>query len=94
MTEHNEHTFVTDLKPMPPVWLDKLQAVAREYDDDCIAILVMHGSPDRGLALSVWTQFEEDEDPMPRTVALLNHALNDHIFDQDVIPKQSGQSDA
>ena len=76
------------LKPMPAVWLDKLKAIAQEYDEDFIAVFVLHGSEDRGLALGVWSAFEGD-DAMPRTVALLDHALYEDDQEQ---AKESGQS--
>ena len=64
------------VKPMPQVWLDKLRAVAEEYDPDAIAVFVLHGNEARGLALSVWTAFE-GEDALPASVHLLEHALYD-----------------
>lgn len=78
---------VMNLKTMPPVWLDKLRDIARDYDEDAIAVFVLHGSPERGLALSTWTAFEGD-DALPRTVGLLVHALYDDEIDQ---PEKAGE---
>lgn len=64
------------LQPMPPVWLDKVKAIAEEFDRDTIAIFILHGSEPRGLALSAWTSFE-GEGAEWQAYALLTHAMQD-----------------
>lgn len=54
--------------------LDKVLEVAREHDPDVVAVFVLHGGPERGLALSAWTSL-----PGPlneyEALGLVYHAL-------------------
>lgn len=59
---------------MPQEEIDKLLAIAREHDQEVVGIVVLHGAPDRGLALSSWTSFEGD-DAVEQLYEVVQHAF-------------------
>lgn len=47
-----------DLRSMPSDLIEDVRAIAENHDPDVVSILILHGSPARGIAASHWTAFE------------------------------------
>lgn len=63
-----------DLQDMGAEAIQSMIDLARAHDPDTLVIAVLHGSEERGLALSMWTVFE-GEDSREAATRLLVHAL-------------------
>lgn len=62
------------LTTMDPDLMEDVLAVARVHDPEVVSVLVLHGSPLRGLAVSHWTAFE-GPDAERRGLALVMDAV-------------------
>lgn len=65
---------MTQLRDMGEEALAPLVDLARAHDPDTLVVAVLHGSEERGLALSMWTVFE-GPDSQRRATDLLVHGL-------------------
>jgi hypothetical protein len=63
-----------NLNPMPSEAMTDMLKQAREHDPDLKVVAVVHGSPDRGIVLSMWVD-GDDPDAESRGAALLTYAL-------------------
>jgi hypothetical protein len=56
-----EGTAQSTLTSMPRETMNEILKIAHEHDPDVIGVVVLHGSPERHLAMSAWSSFEGDD---------------------------------